>query len=75
MCGRPTTSCASPPETGNVTGWLDLNGLDPDPEKLVYPYVLNGIAHNEDEGTPRASPGKNWPSLWHIKPTLAKPGS
>jgi glutamine cyclotransferase len=24
-------------ETGNVTGWLDLNGLDPDPDKLVYP--------------------------------------
>lgn len=54
-------------ETGNVTGWLDLNGLDPDPDKLVYPYVLNGIAHNEDEGTLLVT-GKNWPSLWHIKP-------
>jgi glutamine cyclotransferase len=52
------------PETGNVTGWLDLNGLDP--EKLVYPCVLNGIAHNEDEGTLVVT-GKNWPSLWHIK--------
>jgi glutamine cyclotransferase len=53
------------PETGNVTGWLDLNGLDP--EKLVYPCVRNGIAHNEDEGTLVVT-GKNWPSLWHIKP-------
>jgi len=62
------------PETGQVTGWLDLNGLDPDPDKLVYPYVLNGIAHNEDEGTLVVT-GKNWPSLWHIKPALAKPGN
>lgn len=58
-------------KTGNVTGWLDLNGLDPDPKKLVYPYVLNGIAHNGDEGTLLVT-GKNWPSLWHIKPVPAR---
>jgi glutamine cyclotransferase len=29
--------------------------------------VLNGIAHNTDEGTLVVT-GKNWPSLWHIKP-------
>lgn len=52
--------------TGEVTGWLDLNGLDPDPEKLVYPYVLNGIAHNAKDGTLLVT-GKNWPSLWHTK--------
>jgi glutamine cyclotransferase len=58
-------------QTGKVTGWLDLNGLDPDPSKLVYPYVLNGIAHNKEEGTLLVT-GKNWPSLWHIKPAPAR---
>jgi glutaminyl-peptide cyclotransferase len=32
------------PKTGKITGWIDLTGINPDPEKLKYPYVLNGIA-------------------------------
>lgn len=58
-------------KTGEVTGWIDLNGLDPDPTKLMYPHVLNGIAYKHDNGTLLVT-GKNWPSLWHIKLLAAK---
>jgi glutamine cyclotransferase len=54
------------PETGNVTGWIDLSGLNPDPEKLVYPYVLNGIAYNAATGRLIVT-GKCWPKLWEIE--------
>jgi len=53
-------------ETGDVNGWIDLTGLNPDPKRLVYPRVLNGIAYNGVEGTLIVT-GKNWPNLWHIK--------
>jgi glutaminyl-peptide cyclotransferase len=53
------------PATGKITGWIDLTGLNPDPEKLVYPYVLNGIAFNEATGRLIVT-GKCWPSMWEI---------
>ncbi len=53
-------------ESGKVNGWIDLTGLNPDPEILVYPKVLNGIAYNGESGTLLVT-GKNWPSLWHIR--------
>lgn len=53
-------------ETGRVNGWVDLRGLNPEPDKLVYPHVLNGIAYNGEPGTLLVT-GKNWPSLWHIR--------
>ena len=53
-------------ETGKVNGWIDLTGLNPDPQKLVYPRVLNGVAHNGVADTLIVT-GKNWPYLWHIK--------
>jgi glutaminyl-peptide cyclotransferase len=58
-------------KTGKVTGWVDLNGLNPDPTRLVNPHVLNGIAYNGAKGTLLVT-GKNWPSLWHIKLVSAK---
>lgn len=54
------------PETGEVLGWIDLNGLNPDPEKLKYPYVLNGIAYLEEEDLLLIT-GKCWPKLYAIK--------
>jgi glutamine cyclotransferase len=53
-------------ETGEVTGWLDLTGLNPDPERLVYPLVLNGIAWPGEPDTLVVT-GKEWPHLWRIK--------
>ncbi len=53
-------------ETGEVNGWIDLTGLNPDPETLRYPHVLNGIAYNGEADTLLVT-GKNWPYLWHIR--------
>ena len=53
-------------ETGRVTGWVDLSGLNPDPE-LVYPLVLNGIAYDGGEADTLFVTGKQWPNLWHIR--------
>lgn len=55
------------PADGRIIAWLDLTGLNPDPARLVYPLVLNGIAHD-----PRARSllvtGKCWPHVWAIEP-------
>jgi len=53
-------------QTGAVDGWVDRDGLNPNPEKLVYPRVLNGIAYDGEPGSLLVT-GKNWPSLWRIK--------
>lgn len=54
------------PETGKINAWLDLTGLNPDPDLYQYPFVLNGIAWN-----PRTAhllvTGKCWPSVWEIE--------
>ena len=54
------------PKTGKVTGWIDLTGINPDPEKLKYPYVLNGIAYNNKNGHLLIT-GKCWPDLFEIE--------
>lgn len=53
-------------ETGAVNGWVDLDGLNPNPAKLIYPHVLNGIAYDGQPGTLLVT-GKNWPKLWRIE--------
>ncbi len=53
------------PQTGKITGWIDLTGLNPDPKKLVYPLVLNGIAY--DTATKHLLvTGKCWPQVYEI---------
>ncbi len=53
------------PKTGKVTGWIDLTGINPDPEKLKYPYALNGIAYDKKSGRLLIT-GKCWPELYEI---------
>jgi glutamine cyclotransferase len=53
------------PLTGEVTGWIDLAGLNPDPENLVNPYVLNGIAYDAETGHLLVT-GKCWPHIYEI---------
>ncbi|MCZ7666177.1 MAG: glutaminyl-peptide cyclotransferase [Chloroflexi bacterium] len=54
------------PETGQVTGWLDLTGLLPT-EALTQPVdVLNGIAHDGENGRLFVT-GKLWPLLFEIE--------
>ena len=54
------------PKTGKVTGWIDLTGINPDPEKLKYPDVLNGIAYNPKTKRLIVT-GKCWPNLFEIE--------
>lgn len=50
---------------GRLARWIDLSGLNPDPSKLVYPYVLNGIAFDRASGHLLVT-GKCWPHIWEI---------
>jgi len=54
------------PDTGKVTGWIDLNGLlvQEGPTKPVD--VLNGIAHDSEKDRLFVT-GKLWPKLFEIK--------
>lgn len=54
------------PETGAVTGWIDMNGINPDPTVLKDPFVLNGIAHDAQTGRLLVT-GKCWPKLYEIE--------
>lgn len=54
------------PTSGRVEGWIDLAGLNPDPERLAYPFVLNGIAVDERTGNLIVT-GKCWPDYYEIE--------
>jgi glutamine cyclotransferase len=54
------------PDSGRVLAWIDLTGLNPEPRRLGYPYVLNGIARGPHDGTLLVT-GKNWPGLYEIE--------
>jgi glutamine cyclotransferase len=54
------------PETGEVTGWIDLAGLNPDPVELAGEYVLNGIAYDLVAERLLVT-GKCWPHIYEIE--------
>jgi glutaminyl-peptide cyclotransferase len=54
------------PDTGEVTGWIDLTGLLPAPDRRPNTDVLNGIAYDSQKGRLLVT-GKNWPKLFHIR--------
>jgi glutamine cyclotransferase len=54
------------PDSGRVSGWIDLTGLLPASDRLPTTDVLNGIAY--DAATKRLFvTGKNWPKLFEIR--------
>ncbi len=53
------------PETGNVTGLVDLHGILPE-ESARGVDVLNGIAYDEEKGRLFVT-GKLWPRLFEIE--------
>jgi glutamine cyclotransferase len=54
------------PQSGNVTGWIDLEGLLPADQRTPKTDVLNGIAW--DAETERLFvTGKNWPWLFEVE--------
>jgi glutamine cyclotransferase len=59
------------PDTGKVTGWIDLGGL----LQQFYPAtpvdVLNGIAYDA-QGDRLFVTGKLWPKLFEVKPLLLR---
>jgi len=54
------------PETGQVTGWLDLTGLRNQLPKPNRAEVLNGIAYDAKTGHLLIT-GKYWPQMFEIK--------
>ncbi len=54
------------PETGQVTGWLDLKGLKHQLTKPNRADVLNGIAYDKATGNLLVT-GKYWPQMFEIK--------
>jgi glutamine cyclotransferase len=59
------------PDSGRITGWIDLTGLNPEPTVLVYPLVLNGIAYDKDTGRLLVT-GKCWPHVYEIELTARR---
>ncbi|NJN83673.1 MAG: glutaminyl-peptide cyclotransferase [Caldilineaceae bacterium] len=59
------------PESGEVTGWIDLAGLLPEEKRTQPVDVLNGIAY-DDESNRLFVTGKLWPALYEIE--LVAPG-
>jgi glutamine cyclotransferase len=54
------------PETGKVTGWIDLQGLVNREDQLGNVDALNGIAYEEDKDLLIVT-GKFWPELFEIQ--------
>lgn len=54
------------PTSGKVVAWIDLSGINSDPKKLKYPYVLNGIAYDKNNNYLLVT-GKGWPYIYAIK--------
>ena len=54
------------PQTGSVTGWIDLSGLLPEADRRIPVDVLNGIAYDA-RGDRFFVTGKRWPKLFEIK--------
>jgi glutamine cyclotransferase len=53
------------PETGNVTGWIDLSGLMSAGDDRDAEAVLNGIAYDSSRNRLFVT-GKRWPRLFEI---------
>lgn len=53
------------PETGRVTGWIDLSALDAQRARWRGDDVLNGIAYDAARDRLFVT-GKNWPQLYEI---------
>lgn len=54
------------PDTGAVTAWIDISGINPNPAVLKDPFVPNGIAYDEETGHIFVT-GKCWPKVYEIE--------
>jgi len=54
------------PQSGRVTGWIDLEGLLPLSERRHSSAVANGIAYNRESGELFVT-GKYWPYIYQLE--------
>lgn len=54
------------PQSGQVTGWIDLSGILPPEDRTRQVDVLNGIAYDAENDRLFVT-GKLWPKLFEIK--------
>ncbi|MGH8531487.1 MAG: glutaminyl-peptide cyclotransferase [Gammaproteobacteria bacterium] len=59
------------PQTGQVTGWIDLSGLLGEADSATRVDVLNGIAYDARNDRLFVT-GKLWPKLFEIKLVLRR---
>ena len=59
------------PKTGQVTGWIQLEGLKPRSVRFNREAVYNGIAYDAKTKQVYVT-GKNWPTLYEIEVLPAK---
>ncbi|MHC4118878.1 MAG: glutaminyl-peptide cyclotransferase [Planctomycetota bacterium] len=59
------------PETGQVIGWIDCEGLLPPADRNNETDVFNGIAYDPATGRLFVT-GKCWPKLFEIEPVSAR---
>ena len=60
------------PQTGNITAWIELSGLDKDESvrknDVAQRYVLNGIAYDKEQDRLFVT-GKRWANIYEIRAT------
>lgn len=54
------------PDTGEVVGWIDLQGILPEERRVTGTDVLNGIAYDPDRDRLFIT-GKRWPELYEVR--------
>jgi glutamine cyclotransferase len=63
---RSTRVARIDPQTGQVTGWIELDGLLTPEDRAQHVDVMNGIAYDA-EGERLFVTGKWWPKLFEIE--------
>lgn len=69
--GKPNYIARINPASGNVIGWIDLDGISPDDSRRDTENTLNGIAYDAADDRIFVT-GKNWKKLYEIKLTPPK---
>ncbi len=60
------------PQSGRVTGWIDLSTLWPARQRPTREHVLNGIAWDAEDERLFVT-GKNWPKMYEIRVVPVEP--
>jgi glutamine cyclotransferase len=64
--GKPNHIARIDPNSGKISGWINLDGISPEDVRRNSENTLNGIAYDEATGRIFVT-GKNWRSLFEIR--------